>query len=176
MLQYVRGRRFRRFLLQGQMHPLVPTVLLRMARLDPLDLNAQSQPPHRELAQVIERRGRREGDAVVGANDARQAEFFEGALEDGEPAKEGAQQISISSPQAALSFVPVDGRQDHAAAGPEGLCHRRSKRTPQQAEVRLGHAGKRASSETDGGARRSKPSALRNSYGVLVTQRCGPSP
>ena len=37
------------------MHPLVPAVLLGMAGLDALDLNAQAEPPHRQLAEAVER-------------------------------------------------------------------------------------------------------------------------
>jgi hypothetical protein len=37
--------------LQRQVHALVTAVLLRMSRLDALDLNSSPQPPHRELAQ-----------------------------------------------------------------------------------------------------------------------------
>ena len=38
LLEHVRRGGFRRLPLQRQVHPLVPAVLLRMARLDPLDL------------------------------------------------------------------------------------------------------------------------------------------
>ena len=33
-------------LLERLVHPLVPSVLLRFSRLDPLQLNAQPNPPH----------------------------------------------------------------------------------------------------------------------------------
>jgi hypothetical protein len=36
------SRRLRRFGFQRAVHPLVPAVLLRMARLDPLDPNPES--------------------------------------------------------------------------------------------------------------------------------------
>ena len=36
------------FLFQGQVHALMPTVLLRMTRPDAFDTDAQAQPPHRE--------------------------------------------------------------------------------------------------------------------------------
>src|SRR5437660_12580735 len=63
------------------MHPLVPAVLLRMYRFDPLDLNPESEPPHREFAEAVDRVGRHERHAVVGADDRGQAEFLECALE-----------------------------------------------------------------------------------------------
>jgi hypothetical protein len=37
------------------MHPLVPAILLRVARLDPFDLNPEAEPPHGQLAQPVER-------------------------------------------------------------------------------------------------------------------------
>jgi hypothetical protein len=42
LLQEVGGRRFGGFFLQGEMHA---AILLRMARLDPLDANAEAKPP-----------------------------------------------------------------------------------------------------------------------------------
>ena len=48
--------RLGRFALQGQVHPLVPAILLRMAWLDPFDLNAQAEPPDGEFAQAVEGR------------------------------------------------------------------------------------------------------------------------
>ena len=52
--------------------------------LDALELNAQAQPPDRQLAEAIERRRRGEGDAVVRPDRARQAELLKQPLEDGE--------------------------------------------------------------------------------------------
>ena len=68
LLQHVGGGRLRRFLLQREMHALVPPVLLRVPRLDPFDLNPEAQPPHRQLAEPVERMRGRERDAVVGPN------------------------------------------------------------------------------------------------------------
>lgn len=59
-------------------------VLLRTARLDALDVDAQAQPPDRQLAEVEERVGAGEGNAIVGPDGAGQAELLENALEHGE--------------------------------------------------------------------------------------------
>src|SRR5438132_13201101 len=65
------------------MHPLMATVLLRMTWRDPLQLDAQAEPPHRELAEAIEgmRGGKRQ--PVIGSNLLRETKFFERALENG---------------------------------------------------------------------------------------------
>ncbi len=75
LLQDVGRGGFGRFLLQRQMHPLVPAVLLGMAGLAPLDLNAEPQPPHGQFAQPVERVRGREGHAVVGADRAAAAQI-----------------------------------------------------------------------------------------------------
>src|SRR5262249_30339658 len=59
-------------------------VLLRMARLDTLDGNAEPQPPHREPTQVEETIGRGERYAVVGTNGMGQAALLKQALKGGE--------------------------------------------------------------------------------------------
>ena len=83
LLQDIGGGGMRRFRLQSQMHALVSPVLFGMAGRDPLEPNAEAQPPDRELAEPVERMGRSEGHAVVGTNRVGQAEVLEGALEDG---------------------------------------------------------------------------------------------
>jgi hypothetical protein len=45
LLQEVGGGRLGGFFLQGQMHAFMAAILLGMARLDPLDANAQAKPP-----------------------------------------------------------------------------------------------------------------------------------
>ena len=57
-------------------------VVLGMPRLAALDLNPETEPPHRELAEPVQRVGGRERDAVVGPNHVRESKFLEGALED----------------------------------------------------------------------------------------------
>src|SRR5689334_14529833 len=69
--------------LQGQMHPLMASILLRMAGLDALDLDAEPQPPDGELRKVEEPVGAGEGDAVVGADCARQATLAKELLKGG---------------------------------------------------------------------------------------------
>jgi hypothetical protein len=43
------------FLLEGEVHPLVAAVLLGVSRPDAFELDAQPQPPDRQLAQAVER-------------------------------------------------------------------------------------------------------------------------
>src|SRR5439155_1453803 len=83
LLEHVRLGRPRRLSLQREMHPLVPAVLLGLARLDALDANAEPQPPHRQFAQPVERMPRRKGHPVVGANRTWEPEVLERPLEDG---------------------------------------------------------------------------------------------
>ena len=47
LLQEVLGGRLGRFVLERQMHALVPAVLLRGAGLDALDPDPEAQPPDR---------------------------------------------------------------------------------------------------------------------------------
>lgn len=67
-------RRTRRLRLQCRMHPLVPSVLLRMPGRDPLQPDAKLQPVHRERAQTP-RAERCERGAVVAAHRMRQTVF-----------------------------------------------------------------------------------------------------
>src|SRR4029077_10884283 len=83
LLEHVRGGGVGRLRFQREVPPFMSAVLLWMARLDALDLNAQPQPPDRQLAEAIERRRRREGHPVVGADRGGEPKLLEGALEDG---------------------------------------------------------------------------------------------
>ena len=55
-------------------------ILLRVARLDALDLDAEPQPPHRELAEAKERIRACEWDTVVGADGPGQPVLLEDGL------------------------------------------------------------------------------------------------
>jgi len=72
LLQHVGRGWLGGFLLQGEMHPLVAAVLLRLPGVDALDLNPQPEPPDRELAEPVDRMRRREGHAIVGPDDLRE--------------------------------------------------------------------------------------------------------
>lgn len=69
------------FCLERAMHPLVPAVLLRLARLDQLGKDAKSHPPSREAGQPRKRLCC-EGHAVVGTDAARHPVFLEEPRED----------------------------------------------------------------------------------------------
>ena len=49
LLQEVEGGGLGGFLLERQMHALMAAVLLRIARLDALEVDAEAQPPDRQL-------------------------------------------------------------------------------------------------------------------------------
>lgn len=66
------------------MHALVPAVLLRVAGLDPFNVNSQAQPPDGELAEPIERRRGRERHAVIGADYLGPPTLLERPIECGE--------------------------------------------------------------------------------------------
>src|SRR5215469_4529978 len=72
---------------QGEMHALVTSVLLRVARLASLDADSQPEPAHRELAQVKQSMGRSERNTVVAADVRRQVSFFK------KPFKRGKSEI-----------------------------------------------------------------------------------
>src|SRR5690606_6043307 len=59
-------------LLQRQVHALMTSVLLRVARPDALEANTQPQPPDRQLREVVEPVRAGEGQSIVGTDRARQ--------------------------------------------------------------------------------------------------------
>src|SRR5690606_25870216 len=65
LLQEVHARRTGGLLLEGSMHALVLAVLVRTTRLDPLDRDAEAQPPDGQPGQIVEPIGRCEGEAIV---------------------------------------------------------------------------------------------------------------
>src|SRR5262249_59527719 len=73
LLQAVKAWRPGGLLLEGEMHTLVPAVLLRMARLDAFDRDAEPEPPHRQLGEIEQGVGTGKGHAIVGADGQRQA-------------------------------------------------------------------------------------------------------
>ena len=81
LLQSVEARRPRGFFLQGQVHALMATVLLRLAGLDALDSDAQPQPPDRQAGEIVEAVGTGEGEAIVAPDGHRQAALAEQLLE-----------------------------------------------------------------------------------------------
>src|SRR5471030_1197762 len=82
LLQEVFPRWFGGFILQGQVHPFVPTVLLWITRLDTLDADPQAQPPDRELAEAKEGAVAGEGHTVVAADRPRHAEVLKSPFKD----------------------------------------------------------------------------------------------
>jgi hypothetical protein len=63
------------------MHALVAAILLRMARFDALDRNAEPEPPHRRLREVEQGIWTGEGHAIIGADGQRHAALAEQPLE-----------------------------------------------------------------------------------------------
>ena len=55
-------------LFQGEMHALMPAILLRLPGFDALDVDAQAQPPDGQLGQIEQGIGAGERYAVVGAD------------------------------------------------------------------------------------------------------------
>jgi hypothetical protein len=86
--------------LQSEMHALVTAVLLRMARLDPLNADAEPQPPDRQLAQVKQSMSRSERNTVVAADVRGQAAFFK------KPFKYGKSKIFPGRRKVSVLFAP----------------------------------------------------------------------
>src|SRR5262249_36867154 len=83
LLQAVKAWRPGGLVLEGEMHTLVPAVLLRMARLDAFDRDAEPEPPHRQLGEIEQGVGTGKGHAIVGADGQRQAALAEQPLKGG---------------------------------------------------------------------------------------------
>src|SRR5687767_12936542 len=75
------ARRATRLRLGRLVHPFVRAVLLRRRGSGALMLNPEPQPPDIELRQAVNP-GRRERDAIVGANRVRQTVLAEQSVED----------------------------------------------------------------------------------------------
>src|SRR6202163_400400 len=105
LLQEVPGGGLGGFLLERQMHALMPAVLLRMAGLDALDADTQAQPPDRELGQSEERVGTGKGAPVIGANRSGQPEVLKSALKDGK----GVHRQGAREPLTADEVTAPDG-------------------------------------------------------------------
>src|SRR6185312_2242349 len=84
LLQAIGARRPGGFPFEGEVHALMASVLLRVARLDAFDRNTKPEPPHRELGEVEQGVWTGEGHAVVGANGERQATLAEQPFEGGD--------------------------------------------------------------------------------------------
>ena len=71
-------------LFQGEVHALMPPVLLRVAGLDAFDLDTEPEPPDGELGEVVQGIGTGAGNAIIGAVGAWQAALTEQLLEGGD--------------------------------------------------------------------------------------------
>jgi hypothetical protein len=79
LLHTVEARGTSGFRFEGEMHTLMPAILLWMTGLDALDGEAQTQPPHRKLGEVEQRVGRGERHAIVGTDADGQAALLKQA-------------------------------------------------------------------------------------------------
>ena len=67
-----------------EVQALVPAILLGMARRNPLEADAEAEPPDGQLAQPVQRVRGGEGHAVVRADGVGEPVLLKRALEDGE--------------------------------------------------------------------------------------------
>jgi hypothetical protein len=96
------------------MHALVASVLLRMARLDALDLNAEPEPPHRKLRKVEQGIRADKGNGSVGADGIRQSALSKEPLERRERQWVGCLFVAVPwtphlSAETCRQFIPVRG-------------------------------------------------------------------
>lgn len=82
--QEVGAGRFGGLQLQRQMHAFMAAVLLRVARFDTLDGDAEPEPPDRQPGKIEESIGACEGHTVIRSDRPGQAELLESVLEHGE--------------------------------------------------------------------------------------------
>ena len=80
LLQEVFASRLGGLQLKRQMHAFMAAVLLWVARLYALDLDAQPEPPHGQFGQIEEGIGTGKRNAVIGADGFGQAELLENSL------------------------------------------------------------------------------------------------
>src|SRR5208283_6179544 len=83
LLQEVASGGLGGFFFQGEVHALMATVLLGLAGLDPFNANTQAEPPDRQLAQMKQGVGGREGHAIIAADVGGQATLLEKSLKHG---------------------------------------------------------------------------------------------
>ena len=69
------------------MHAFMAAVLLRLARLDAFDGDAEAQPPYGKLAQTEKGMGTGKRDAVIGTDGGREPKLLKYALKNGEDMK-----------------------------------------------------------------------------------------
>ena len=67
-----------------EVQPLVPAILLGMARRNPFEADAETEPPDGELAQPVQRVRGGEGHAVIRADGVGEPILLKRALEDRE--------------------------------------------------------------------------------------------
>jgi hypothetical protein len=65
LLEGIGGSRPGGFLLEGQVHALMPAILLWMSGLDAFDGDAEPQPPDREFREIVKTIGTGKRDAIV---------------------------------------------------------------------------------------------------------------
>jgi hypothetical protein len=73
LLKEVSPRGLGGFFLQGEMHALVPSILLRVAGLDAFNADAQAEPPDGEFAEMKQSVRGSERHSIIAADVGRQA-------------------------------------------------------------------------------------------------------
>ena len=117
LLEDIRRGRLGGFLLEGEMHPLMPPVLFGMSGLIRSIAIPSREPPHRQLAQAVERIRRRERHAIVRPDGPGQPEVSEGALEDREGVSFLGRRERVAGNQVAAGEI---GDSERVAVAPVG--------------------------------------------------------